>query len=531
MSRLSLDVASGFFSVELVTSAIVPAAGEAGQALSFDRYLQQATAAAHQTSETDWSPLPTPPPAAEDDATRPIDPGSSYEDRSAATEPASDFDRQDGPSGPPSEAESEPRVPDPGAVSDEPTVPNEEEEDEQSAADSASPVAALDAEALIETGNPETSPGDAAASAAEDVPHEGQGRASQATPRRLTSAATGEIPPGDSEESGPIDTQKAASIDTETEAADTSPARRNDNAVEATKVREGEAFDDGGARPSGGSSGAVPDAVDAASETWGAGGLGTADASSQGEASPAGSHRQERSSRVGDRPGDAPIAKQGAPAESRQMPQDSNPASPVEAPNGFESDGGEEITTGTIAPETVEGETGPPTRAWANQGTQPASTAREAEPSGPDQAGRVRFVQRVARAFETMGDRGGSVRLRLHPPELGSLRLEVALRNGTMTARLEVESDSARAMLLDNLPALRDRLAQQGIKVDRFDVDLGDRSAGGTPQGPGDHPQPHDHAGLGSPNSRSQQETERERLPEPRAAAPSDQGNQLDVVV
>jgi flagellar hook-length control protein FliK len=533
MSRLSLDAATGFFSVELVTSAIVPPAGGAGQAPSFDRYLQQATAAAHQTTETDRSPLPPSRSEAKDDGPCPIDPQSSQESRSTATEPASDSAGQAGPSGPASEAESEPRAPDPEAVSDEPTEPNEEEEDEdeQSATDSARPVAALDVEALVEAGNPESSPGDSAASDTEGVAHEGQGEASEPTQQKLTPAATGELPPGNSEKSGSVDTQKSASIDAETEAAEESSAQRNGSAVEAVKLQEGETPDNGGARPSDGSDKVGHNGGDAASETSHAPGLGTAVVSSQGQASPADSRQQHRSTRVGDRPGDDPRAEQGTSTETAPAEQRPKMALPVEAPNGLESDGGEETTTGPISTETGEGEAGPPARAWANQGSQQASTARGPEPSGPDQADRVRFVQRVARAFEAMGERGGSVRLRLHPPELGSLRLEVTLRNGTMTARLEVESDSARTMLLDNLPALRDRLAQQEIKVDRFDVDVGDRSPGGTPQGPGDHPQPHDHSRLDSAKPGSEQETEAERAPEPRAVGQPDQGNQLDVVV
>jgi flagellar hook-length control protein FliK len=93
---------------------------------------------------------------------------------------------------------------------------------------------------------------------------------------------------------------------------------------------------------------------------------------------------------------------------------------------------------------------------------------------GLTEAERVRFVQRVARAFHSMSDEGGEVRLRLSPPELGSLRLEVSLRDGVLSARLEAETSSARNLLLDNLPALRERLAEQNIKVERFEVDVRD---------------------------------------------------------
>jgi flagellar hook-length control protein FliK len=88
------------------------------------------------------------------------------------------------------------------------------------------------------------------------------------------------------------------------------------------------------------------------------------------------------------------------------------------------------------------------------------------------QVDQARFVQRVANAFRVADDQGGEIRLRLSPPELGSLKVEVAVRNGVMTARLEAETTTARSLLLNNLPLLRERLAGQNIKIERFDVDL-----------------------------------------------------------
>jgi len=70
--------------------------------------------------------------------------------------------------------------------------------------------------------------------------------------------------------------------------------------------------------------------------------------------------------------------------------------------------------------------------------------------------------------------------LRLSPPELGSLRLEINISNGEMTARVQAETPAARNVLLEQPAALRERLAQHDIKVQRFDVDLMDRSGGGT---------------------------------------------------
>ena len=69
--------------------------------------------------------------------------------------------------------------------------------------------------------------------------------------------------------------------------------------------------------------------------------------------------------------------------------------------------------------------------------------------------------------------------MRLSPPELGALRVEITMRDGGMTAKLEAETPQARTMLLENLPALRDRLAEQDIKIERFEVEVLNQSAGG----------------------------------------------------
>ena len=51
-----------------------------------------------------------------------------------------------------------------------------------------------------------------------------------------------------------------------------------------------------------------------------------------------------------------------------------------------------------------------------------------------------------------------------------------------MTAHVQAETDTARNMLLDHLPQLRERLADHNIKIDHFDVELMNQSKGGTPQ-------------------------------------------------
>ena len=83
-----------------------------------------------------------------------------------------------------------------------------------------------------------------------------------------------------------------------------------------------------------------------------------------------------------------------------------------------------------------------------------------------------RFQHRVEKAFELANQRDGEIRLRLSPPRLGSLRVELKLEGETMTARVETETEGARQLIMDSLPALRDRLAEQGIRIQSFEVDL-----------------------------------------------------------
>jgi flagellar hook-length control protein FliK len=132
-------------------------------------------------------------------------------------------------------------------------------------------------------------------------------------------------------------------------------------------------------------------------------------------------------------------------------------------------------TAGNVVGTNTPGQVASPT------GTGPGHAETGRATQGTEQS---RFVQRVARAFQALGDRGGPLRLRLSPPELGSLKLEIRVDRGELSAHIEAETPAARAMLLDNLPALRERLEQQDIKVARFDVDLSGQSGGGLPQTP-----------------------------------------------
>jgi flagellar hook-length control protein FliK len=140
--------------------------------------------------------------------------------------------------------------------------------------------------------------------------------------------------------------------------------------------------------------------------------------------------------------------------------------------------------------------------------------------SGP-QIDRPRFVQRVEGALRAAQQRDGRVQVRLAPPELGVVHIELAVQNGVMTAKLEAETANARNALLDNLPALRERLAEQNIRVEKFDVDVRrDPQQGGSNNAPNDRPD-----GRGEPNShgrRGRTPTTLTNTATPRTARPTE---------
>ncbi len=90
--------------------------------------------------------------------------------------------------------------------------------------------------------------------------------------------------------------------------------------------------------------------------------------------------------------------------------------------------------------------------------------------SGLTEAQQERLVDRVRRAFLAARQRGGPLRIRLHPPELGSLKLELQVQRGGVRASLETDTAAAKSVLVEHLAALKERLAESGLRIDTFDV-------------------------------------------------------------
>ena len=83
------------------------------------------------------------------------------------------------------------------------------------------------------------------------------------------------------------------------------------------------------------------------------------------------------------------------------------------------------------------------------------------------------MIDRVTRTVSVSLRRGVQrVRLQLHPPELGMLRIHLTLEGDQLKADMQVQSQAARQMLINHLPTLERSLAGHGIEVRHFQVQV-----------------------------------------------------------
>ena len=102
-----------------------------------------------------------------------------------------------------------------------------------------------------------------------------------------------------------------------------------------------------------------------------------------------------------------------------------------------------------------------------------------------DKSGEARFAnlsaERQEQVFSTivryariMVHEGKSTAtIRLEPPSLGRVRLEISTENARVTGKIVVEKAEVRDIVKHHLPELRESLAQNGLKVESFDVQVG----------------------------------------------------------
>lgn len=93
-------------------------------------------------------------------------------------------------------------------------------------------------------------------------------------------------------------------------------------------------------------------------------------------------------------------------------------------------------------------------------------------PSGLQVAESQIFDQVVTHISGSVNGESGRMVLRLNPAELGSLKLDLVVEGDEVRANIHAQSQQVQEVLERNLPQLRNALAEQGLKIEQFQVDI-----------------------------------------------------------
>jgi flagellar hook-length control protein FliK len=123
-----------------------------------------------------------------------------------------------------------------------------------------------------------------------------------------------------------------------------------------------------------------------------------------------------------------------------------------------------------------------------SQFREPGPTSARSEQAQRSTLDHFRLIQRVSKAFQHLGREGGEIRLRLAPPELGTLQLEMQIHDRSILARIQTDSETASAAIREHLTELRQRLESLGMRIEKLEVqsgldDRGDEARQGTDAG------------------------------------------------
>ncbi len=141
---------------------------------------------------------------------------------------------------------------------------------------------------------------------------------------------------------------------------------------------------------------------------------------------------------------------------------------------------------------------------------QQAGTSPEVDPA--------EFVLRVVNAVRSAQQHRGQLRARLHPPELGTLQIEVSVRDGMLLVQLEVSRAAAQRALIENMPLLHEALARHGTQVAHIDVQLNlHRTREGPSEQSGEQPQ--------EPQQQQQEPQQQQQEPQQRPSGQQQSGS------
>jgi flagellar hook-length control protein FliK len=99
------------------------------------------------------------------------------------------------------------------------------------------------------------------------------------------------------------------------------------------------------------------------------------------------------------------------------------------------------------------------------------STAKAGASQPADSAARQANIERIVRVVRSQmnGERAHTV-MRLDPPELGRLRLQLDLRGAGLSLRVDTSTEVAQRLLTEDVDKLRHGLEASGIQLERIDI-------------------------------------------------------------
>jgi len=117
-----------------------------------------------------------------------------------------------------------------------------------------------------------------------------------------------------------------------------------------------------------------------------------------------------------------------------------------------------------------------PTQVETRSAEAPAQAAAPRATTGPLQVEDSRVIGQIVRGASIMTSQGRTeVRVRLRPPELGTVHVELSSdRTNVLEARIVAEREEVRELIERNLPELRQALQGAGVHVGDFDVSTQD---------------------------------------------------------
>lgn len=129
----------------------------------------------------------------------------------------------------------------------------------------------------------------------------------------------------------------------------------------------------------------------------------------------------------------------------------------------------------------------------------------------------------VARGLSALvGQKGGSMQIRLDPPSLGDLRITMTVVNGVVNAELKTAHGQAHALLAADLTSLRQALEAQGLTVERLSIQHQPQPSPSpstahraehapAAQQPAPSGQPHQQGSSGDPSSQQDRQQDRQQ--------------------